>query len=86
VILADDGPLMPGHANLKQDLAEKVVTDQQIWTRNHGICGHETISAAFRPLNILGMDLMNDDAEWYWLMIPMNARPYQFWDSSWLES
>jgi hypothetical protein len=47
----------------------KIGTDQQIWTRNHGICGHETISSASRPLNILHMDLMNDDAEWYWLMI-----------------
>jgi hypothetical protein len=41
---------------------------QQIWTKSHGICGHETISAAFRPLNILHMGLMSDAAEWCWLL------------------
>jgi hypothetical protein len=32
VIVAGNGPLMPVHANSKQHLAEKVGTDQQIWT------------------------------------------------------
>jgi hypothetical protein len=35
---------------------------QQFWTKSHGICGHETISAASRPLNILHMGLMSDAA------------------------
>jgi hypothetical protein len=40
-----------------------------IWTKSNGICGHETISVAFRPLNILHMGLMSDAAEWYWLLV-----------------
>jgi hypothetical protein len=40
--------------------------DQQIWTKSHGFCDHETISAASRPLNILHMGLMSDAAEWCW--------------------
>jgi hypothetical protein len=42
---------------------------QQIWTKSHYICGHETTSAASRPLNILHMGLMNDAAEWCWLLV-----------------
>jgi hypothetical protein len=42
---------------------------EQIWTKSHGICGNETISAASRPLNILHMGLMSDAAEWCWLLV-----------------
>jgi hypothetical protein len=42
---------------------------QQIWTKSHGICGYETISAAFRSLNILHMGLMSDATELCWLLI-----------------
>ena len=47
-------------------LAERFGTHTQNWTKSHGICGHETISAASRPLNILHMGLMSDAAEWCW--------------------
>jgi hypothetical protein len=46
--------------------------DQQIWTKNNSsisICGHETISAASRPLNILHLGLMSDAVEWCWLLM-----------------
>jgi hypothetical protein len=38
----------------------KIGTHQQIRPKNQGICGHETISAASRPLNALHMDLLSD--------------------------
>jgi hypothetical protein len=52
-------------------LAESfALLQQQIWTiKSDGICGQQTISAAFRPLNILHMGLMSDAAEWCWLLM-----------------
>ena len=56
-----------------------------------GIDGHETISTASRPLNILHMGLMSDAEEWCWLLeahgcqaIPIFANPgwLKLWHSS----
>jgi hypothetical protein len=57
-VLAPGGPWLPGHANFW------LIAGTEIWTKSHGIWGHETISAASRPLNILHMGLMSDAAEW----------------------
>jgi hypothetical protein len=55
---------VPGHANFWTAAGWKFGTYQQIWTKSHGICGHETISVAFQLLNIIHMGLMSDAAEW----------------------
>jgi hypothetical protein len=47
---------------------------EQIWIQSHDICGHETISAASRPLNIIHMGLMKDAAVWCWLLVSQGSR------------
>jgi hypothetical protein len=37
-------------------------------TNGHGICGHEPISAASRPFDILHIGLMSDAEEWFRLL------------------
>jgi hypothetical protein len=60
MLAPDDGPWFLGHANFLMAAGQKFGTYPETWTKSHDICGHETISAASRPLNILHMGLMSD--------------------------
>jgi hypothetical protein len=62
VVLAPGGPWVPGNANFWKTAGENFGSHQQFWTKSHGICGQQTISAASRPLNILYMVVMSDAA------------------------
>jgi hypothetical protein len=84
VVLAPGGPWVPGNANFWKAAGVNFGSHQQFWTKSHGIiCGHETIKAASRPLNILHMGLMSDAEEWCWLWWSFGARPCQFLEGSW---
>jgi hypothetical protein len=63
----------------------KIGTHQQIWTKNQGICGHETISAAFRPLNVLHMGLMSDAAGLCWILVVPVHEAMPIFDGGWLK-
>jgi hypothetical protein len=64
----------------------KIGTHQQIWTKNQGICGrgHETISAASRPLNVLHIGLMSDAAWLYWILVAPVHQAMPIFDGDWL--
>jgi hypothetical protein len=72
LLLAHRCQAMPSFAlQLAECLA---LMSKQIWTKSHGICGHETISATSRSLNNIHVGLMSDDAEWCWLLVALGCQ------------
>jgi hypothetical protein len=51
-----------------QQLAESLALFKQIRTKSDPICGHETISVAFRLLHIIHMSLISDVEVCCWLL------------------